>query len=81
MTSTVKGFKTYDNNQTKAYGLLWERCAKAMKNKIEARADFGSMKNDPIELLKSIKEHASIIRRTGSPWQPFWIAGILWSMQ
>jgi hypothetical protein len=29
-----------------------------MKNKIEARSDYDRIKNDPIELLKAIKEHA-----------------------
>jgi hypothetical protein len=56
--TSCKMFQTYDNNQIKAYALLWERCAKAMKNKIEARADFDSIKNDPMRLLKAIKEHA-----------------------
>jgi hypothetical protein len=32
---------------------------KGMKNKIEARADFETkIENDPIALLKAIKEHA-----------------------
>lgn len=53
-----KRVQTYENNKTKAYALLWERCAKAMKNKIEARSDYGDIKNDPIRLLKAIKEHA-----------------------
>jgi hypothetical protein len=43
---------------TKAYALLWEGCAKAMKNKIEARSNFKGIKNNPIKLLKAIKEHA-----------------------
>lgn len=51
--------ETYNNNLTKAYAFLWERCSKAMKNKIEARKDFATkIKDDPIELLKAIKEHA-----------------------
>ena len=54
-----KRVQTYDNNQTKAYALLWERCMKGMKNKIEARSDYESkIENDPIQLLKAIKEHA-----------------------
>ena len=52
-----KRVQTYENNKIKAYALLWERCAKAMKNKIEARSDYVRIKNDPIELLKAIKEH------------------------
>ncbi len=52
-----KQVQTYENNKTKAYALFWERCAKAMKNKIEARSDYQKIKNDPIELLIAIKEH------------------------
>ena len=47
-----------ENNLTRAYALLWERCTKAMKNKIESRSDFETIRNDPISLLKAIKEHA-----------------------
>ena len=53
-----KRLQILENNQTKAYALLWERCAKSMKNKIESRSDFDKIKNNPIALLKSIKEHA-----------------------
>ena len=54
-----KRVQVYENNLTKSYALLWERCAKAMKNnKIEARSDYESIRNDPINLLKAIKEHA-----------------------
>jgi hypothetical protein len=49
---------TYTNNIIKAYALFWGKCAKGMKNKIEARSDFKSkIENDPFELLKMIKEH------------------------
>ena len=34
-----KRLQILENNQTKAYALLWERCAKSMKNKIESRSD------------------------------------------
>ena len=47
-----------ENNKTKAYALFWERCAKGMKNKLESRVDFDTLENDPIELLKAIKQHA-----------------------
>ena len=53
-----KRVQVCENNMTKAYTLLWERCAKAMKNKIEAKSDFDGIKNNPIKLLKAIKEHA-----------------------
>ena len=49
---------TLDNNKTKAYALIWERCNKGMKNKIESRTDFATIQDDPILLLKAIKEHA-----------------------
>ena len=50
----------YEDNLTKAYGLIWEQCAQSMKNKIEARRDFEStIYDDLIELLKAIKEHAT----------------------
>ena len=47
---------TYKDNQFKAYALLWERCAKAMQNRIRQRKDYKSkIYNQPIELLKAIK--------------------------
>ncbi len=53
-----KRLQTFENNKIKAYALLWKRCAKAMKNKIESRSDYDKIKNDPILLVKAIKEHA-----------------------
>ena len=32
--------RTYTNNIIKAYALFWGKCAKGMRNKIEARSDF-----------------------------------------
>ena len=34
-----KRLQTYENNSTKAYALLGERCNKARKNKIKVRSD------------------------------------------
>ncbi len=49
----------YKSNKTKAYALFWERCTKGMENKIKARSEFESkIENNPIQLLKAIKEHA-----------------------
>jgi hypothetical protein len=31
---------------------------KGMKNKLESQVDFNTLKNDRIELLKAIKQHA-----------------------
>ena len=42
----------------KAYALIWDKCARAMKNKIEARSDYDAMENDPIALLQAIKENS-----------------------
>ena len=54
-----KRVQTYENNGAKAYALLWERCTKGMKNKVEARSDYKSkIENNPNELLKALKEHA-----------------------
>jgi hypothetical protein len=54
----IKRAQAYANNNTKAYALLWERCNKAMKNKIKVRSDYNRIKNNPITLLMAIKEHA-----------------------
>jgi hypothetical protein len=51
--------RSYDDNLFKAYTLIWERCAKAMQNKIMARSNFEvEIYNDPIRLLNAVKEHA-----------------------
>jgi hypothetical protein len=51
--------RTYHDNAFKAYALLWERCAKTMQNKIVSRSDYDSVVyNDPISLLRAIKEHS-----------------------
>ena len=49
----------YKDNMYKSYALLWERCAKAMQNKIASRLDFDSLVyNNLITLLLTIKEHS-----------------------
>jgi hypothetical protein len=51
--------RTYEDNMFKAYALLWERCAKAMQNKVASRSDYDSeVYNNPIALLQAIKEHS-----------------------
>ena len=48
-----------DQNLHKACAELWERCTTAMKAKLEARTTFKSETyNDPIMLIKAIKEHS-----------------------
>ena len=55
----MKRKRIYEDNLYKAYALIWERCAKAMQNKIEARNDYKRLiYNNPIELMKAIKQHA-----------------------
>lgn len=50
---------TYDINQVEAYEFLISRCSKSMKDEIEGRKDFeAKIYNNPIELLKAIKQHA-----------------------
>ena len=47
------------DNLFKAYALIWERCAKAMQNKLLAQSDYeDEIYNNLIKLLKAIKEHA-----------------------
>ena len=48
----------YKSNMIKAYALLWERCARGMKDKIESREDFDEIEDKPIALLKAIRQHA-----------------------
>lgn len=51
--------QTYKNNTSKAYAFLWSHCTKSMQSKLEACTDFeSSIKENPIELLKAIKQHA-----------------------
>jgi hypothetical protein len=54
----MKRKQAYENNLTKAYAFLWSQCARGMQNKIEARSDYTTVKGNPIELLKAIKQHA-----------------------
>jgi hypothetical protein len=55
----VKRKDSYRSNMSKAYGLLWQQCTKAMQNKINSRSDYNTkIKNDAIELLNAIEEHA-----------------------
>jgi hypothetical protein len=57
--SDYEEYKRRVNNYSyKPYAMIWESCTNGMKQKIEARTDFHSkIEDDPIELLKAIKEH------------------------
>ena len=58
LDEAMKRKREYTNNMYKAYAEIWERCNKALKALIEARTDYNStIYNDPVELLKAIKEH------------------------
>ena len=51
--------RAYKENLYKAYALIWERCNKAMQNKIMAISDFeATIYNNPIKLLNTVKMHA-----------------------
>ena len=51
--------RIYENNLVKAYSLIWERCSIGMQSRLEATKDFETrIYDDPIEFLKTIKEHA-----------------------
>ena len=58
LDKVMKRKREYDNNMLEACTELWERCNKAIKALIEVRIDYESnIHNNPIELLKAIKEH------------------------
>lgn len=48
----------YEQNKTKAFGLLLRQCSKTLRNKIEGRNDYANIHNDPFQLLKTIREHS-----------------------
>ncbi|KAG7363118.1 hypothetical protein IV203_026478 [Nitzschia inconspicua] len=58
LNAYIKRSEMYTANLVKAYALLWERCSQGLKNKIESRRDYAKIMNDPIALLKAIREHA-----------------------
>ncbi len=59
LDQSMRRKRTYEDNTYKAYALLWERCNKAMQNKLASRSDYDSaVYNDPIALLQAIKEHS-----------------------
>jgi hypothetical protein len=65
LDEAMKRKRTYENNMFKAYALLWERCAKAMQDKIASRSYYNNIVyNDPIALLCAIKEHSLDYRDT-----------------
>lgn len=50
--------KNYDDNCATAYSILWARCHANLIEAIKNEVDFESkIKNDPVELLTTIKQH------------------------
>ena len=59
LDEAMRRTKKFESNLCKAHAELWERCSKSVKLKLEARNDFKSdVHDDPISLLKAIKEHS-----------------------
>ena len=59
LDESMKRTTIYEQNIYKAYAFLWEKCTKSMQNKISSRRDFEEqIYNNPISLLRAIKEHS-----------------------
>ena len=57
--SWTKRTTQYEENSSNAYGLIWGRCVKLLKQKIETRKDFKTnILRNPINLLTAIREHS-----------------------
>ena len=53
------------DNKDKACALIWGQCDKAMRSKMQSRKDYElAVKDDPIELLKAVKQHALAFQDT-----------------
>ena len=58
LDEALKRKRMYKDNLFKAYALIWERCTKAMQNKLLAWSDYeDEIYNNLIKVLKAIKEH------------------------
>ena len=59
LDEAIKREDKYQQNLYKAYAFLWEKCSRAMQNKLLGRKDFETkIYNNPIKLLIAIKEHS-----------------------
>ena len=59
LDEAIKRKEKYHQNLYKAYAFLWEKCTRAMQNKITGRNNFEQkIFNNPINLLIAIKEHS-----------------------
>ena len=58
LEQAMKRIDQYDQNLHKAYAFLWEKCNRAMQNKIAGRKEYDTeIYNNPIKLLTAIKQH------------------------
>lgn len=56
-TAFLKRKENYEQNMFRAYAILWSHCSEVLQNKIVTLAAFSTtIKNDPIALLKTIKQ-------------------------
>ena len=59
LDAAIKRETIHIGNKTKVYTLIWNRWVRSLQSKIQQRKDFElRIYNDPIELLKAIKDHA-----------------------
>ena len=59
LDESIKRVDKYQQNIYKSYAFLWEKCSRALQNKLLGRKDFDTkIYNDPIQLLTAIKEHS-----------------------
>ena len=59
LDEVIKLVDKYQQNMYKAYAFQWEKCGRAMQNKIVGQSDFDTeIYNNPIKLLIAKKEHS-----------------------
>ena len=59
LEQAMKRIDQYNQNLHKAYAFLWEKCSRAMQNKIAGHEEYDTeIYNDPIKLLIAIKQHS-----------------------
>lgn len=52
----MERMRKYQENKVKAYALIYGQCTNGLKNRLESRKDWANIKNEPIKLLRAIKE-------------------------
>ena len=59
VNNMLKCIDLYEDNKDKAYALLWDCCTTLLQAKLKQCKDFKTkIYQDPVELLKPIKEHS-----------------------